>query len=124
MLELGILQYVLEIINDVRGVEVDLQVLKLDAMDGDGKEAGDGCGAGVFRTHVPEEKRLELSQGRSEFDDVVVVQLEGALALVVFLIVIAVDPYGQRDQVSETLNRGDERSINNNTGGARDAQGL
>ena len=50
------LQDVPEITNDVRGVEVDRQFLQHDAMDGDGKEAGDSCRASVFVTRVYEER--------------------------------------------------------------------
>ena len=49
---------VLEIFNDVRGAEVDLQVLQLDAIGGNWKEAGDSRGTGVLETGVSKEKRL------------------------------------------------------------------
>jgi len=58
LLRSWVLRGVLEIVNDVRGVEVDLQFLQLGAVNGYRKEAGDSCGAGVFETRVSKEERL------------------------------------------------------------------
>ena len=101
---------------------MDLQILQLGTMNGNRKEAGDSRKAGVFKTRVPEKKRLQLSQGHSEFGDVVVVQLEDALAPVAF--VMTVDIYFEVDQVPETLNRGEERSIDVDTGVVFDDQNF
>jgi len=83
-------------------------------MNGNRKEAGDSREAGVFETRVSEEKRLQLSQGHSEFGDLVVVQLEDALAAVVF-VAVAAAPHVKIDQVPKKLNRGDERRIEADT---------
>ena len=107
-METGVLQDVPQIIGDIRGVEVDTQPIQLATMNGNWKEAGDCRETGVFGTRVSEDKRLQLSQGHSEFRDVVVVQLEDAFTPVVS--VVAVDAYAEADQVPKTLNRGDERS--------------
>jgi len=53
-------QDVLEIIDDFRGVEMDLQLPQLAAINGNWKEAGDGRETGVFETRVSEEERLQL----------------------------------------------------------------
>ena len=85
---------------------MDHQLLQLAAMGRNRKEAGDGRETGVFGTRASEEKRLQLSQGHSEFGDIVVVQLEVALATVVVFVstgVICIE----MDQVPKTLNRGD-----------------
>ena len=57
-MESRVLYDVPEIIDDVRGVEVDLQLLQLAAMNRDWKEAGDGRETDVFETWVSEEKIL------------------------------------------------------------------
>jgi len=62
---------------------VDHQLLQLAAMNGNREEAGDGRETGVFGTRESEDKRLQLSQDRSEFCDVVIFQREAALAIVV-----------------------------------------
>jgi len=99
---------------------VDAQLLQLAAMIGNRKEAGDGRETGVFGTRVSEVKILRLSQGHSEFRNVVIVQLEDALTLLVF--VGAVDIYVEIDQVPKTLNRGDGRRIDVETGHVPDVQ--
>ena len=58
MVEAGVLFDFLEIVNDVRGSEVDLQFLQLDAIGRNWKEAGDSRGTGVLETGVSKEKRL------------------------------------------------------------------
>ena len=88
---------------------MDLQLPQLVAVNGNWKEAGNSRETGVFETRVSEEKRLQLSQGHSEFGDVVVVQLEDALAIVVFVTTGAL--YVETDQVPKKLNRGDGRRI-------------
>jgi len=86
LLESRVPQDVPEIIDNIRGIEVDLQLPQLAAMNGNRKEAGDGRETGVFGARVSEQKKLQLSQGHSEFDDVVIVQLEDALAIVVSVV--------------------------------------
>ena len=122
MLESRVLRDVPQIVDDVRGVEVDHQLLQLAAMNGNRKEAGDSRETGVFETRVSEEKRLQLSQGHNEFSDVTVVQLEDALAPLA--LVVAVDAYMEADQVPKTLNRGDERSPDVDTGDVLDFQNF
>jgi len=63
-----VIQDVPHIIDDVRGVEVDYQLLQLAAMDGNRKEAGDGRETGVFGARVSEDKRFQLGQGHSELE--------------------------------------------------------
>ena len=105
MLESRVPQDVPQIIDDIRGIEVDPKLLQPAAMNRDWKKAGDSRETGVFETRVSEDKGLQLSQGRSEFRDVVVVQLEDAFTPVVF--VVAVDIYAETDQIPKTLDRGD-----------------
>ena len=69
---------------------MDLQRSQLGTMDGNGKEASDGCGTGVFGTRLSEAKIPHLREGHSELGDTIVVQFEGALAVVAFL--MTVDP--------------------------------
>ena len=71
---------------------------------------------------MSEGKRFQLSQGHSEFGDVVVVQLEDALTPVVF--VVAEDLYPETDQVPKMLNRGDERNPDIDTGDVFDVQNF
>lgn len=94
---------------------MDLQLLQLVAINGDRKEAGDSREASVFKTCVSEEKRLQLSQGHSEFGDVVI-HVEDAFAPVVCIMIKA-------GQVPKTSNRG-ERSINVDAGEVFDLQNL
>ena len=121
-MESRVLQDVPKIIDDVRGVEVDLQLLQLAAMNRNRKEAGDGSETGVFETRASEEKKLQSSQGYSKFCDVVVVQIEGAFTPVVFA--GAVDIYVETDQVPKTLDRGDERSPGIDTGDVVNVQNF
>jgi len=46
----------LEIVNDVRSVEVDPESLQLDAMDGNWNEASNSRDTCIFATWVSEEK--------------------------------------------------------------------
>ena len=84
--ELGVLRDSLEIPNDIRSAEVDLQRFQLEAIDGNRKEASDSCEADVFETRVvSEEKRLQPRQGHCGVGKIDVVKLEGALALATFV---------------------------------------
>jgi len=120
--ESRVLQSVLEIIDDVRGVEVDLQLLQLVAMNGNRKEAGNGRETGVLGTRASEEKRLQLSQGHSEFGNVVVVQLEDALVPAISAAAIAL--HFEMDQALKILNRRDGRSTDFDAGDVFNVQNF
>jgi len=121
-LEPRVLQDVPKIIGNVRGVEVDLQLLQLAAMNRNRKEAGDSRKTGVFGTRASEDKRLQLSQGHSELSDVVVVQLEDAFTPLVLTGAEVI--YVEIDQIPKTLNRGDERRIDVDTEHVLDTQNF
>lgn len=104
---------VLEIVNDVRRVEVDIQDFQPGAIDGNWKEASDSRDAGVLLAWESEVKALQLRQGYSEVCDVIVIQPKGALALA------AANHYFQGDQIPKHLDRGGEGDIDNG-GGRRD----
>lgn len=72
-MESGVHRDVLEIVNDIRSVKVDLQVFQLGTTDGNRKEAGDGCGAGVLGTRVSEDEGLQSRQGHSDIGHIAVV---------------------------------------------------
>ena len=69
---------------------------------------------------VSEDKRFHLIQGHSEFCDVDVFQLEDSSTPLV--LVGVEDIYSEIDQVSKTLNRGDRRRIDVETGHVLDVQ--
>jgi len=50
-------------------------------MNGNWKEAHDGCGAGVVGTGTPEEKKLQLRQRHNELGNIIVVQFEDTRSL-------------------------------------------
>ena len=89
-------------------------------MNGNQKEAGNSRETAIFEARASEEKRLQLSQGHGEFGDVIVIQLEDALAPAAY--VVTVDLYAELDQVPKTLDRGDKRSINADTENVFDVQ--
>ena len=99
---------------------MDPQLLQLTAVGGNRKEAGDSRETGVFGTRASEDKRFHLIQGHSEFYDVDVFQLEDSLTPLV--LVGVEDLYSEIDQVSKTLNRGDRRRIDVETGHVLDVQ--
>jgi len=70
------------ILDNVCSVEVDLQLLQLEAINGDREEASNGRGTGVFGTWASEEKVLQLRHGHSELGDVLVIQIERAQTLI------------------------------------------
>ena len=90
-------------------------------MNGNWKEAGNGRETGVFGTRASEEKRLQLSQGHSEFGDVVV-QLEDALASTISVAAAAL--HVEMSQVPKILNRRDGRSTDVDTGDVLDVQNF
>ena len=110
------------IVDDIRGVEVDLQILQPDAMDRNRKEVCDSGGTGVFETRVPKGEGLQLGQSHSELGDIVVLEFEHALVPALFI--MAEDFHTETDQVPKYSNRGDEGTIDNGTGSAFDGQGF
>ena len=89
---------------------MNLQLLQLEAMNRNRKEASDGRGAGILKTPGFEEKILQSRQSHSEHGDIVVVQFEGAFAIV---LVPAAGVYIQVDQVLKYLDRGGEGNVDN-----------
>jgi len=113
---------VLEILNNVCGVEMDQQIHQLEATNGNRKEASNCRGAGVFEARASEGKRLESRQGHGELGNIVVVQLEGASVIVASTVTEGI--YVEIDQVLKYLDCGGEEGVGSGTGAAIDCEGF